>query len=112
MQPGLLGEFETIYAELAPTVTVIGRDPSGDVDAPDPFGTHRAFTTSPPRTYRWRRRMASTQWTGLIATFGDHHRLGRDRLARLTSALHAAIERHGGVVTVAGGTYLLLAQRA
>ena len=111
VQPGLLGEFETIYAELAPTVTVIGRDPSGDVDAPDPFGTHSAFTTAPPRTYRWGRRMGPTQWTGLIATFGDHRGLGRDRLARLTSALHDAIERHGGVVTVAGGTYLLLAQR-
>ena len=110
--PDLLGEFEAIYAELAPTLGVIGRDPSGDVDAPDPFGTHGAFATDPPRTYRWRRRMTPTQWAGMIATFGDHRRLGPERLGRLTSALQDAIERHGGVVRVAGGTYLLLAERA
>lgn len=107
----LRGEFESIYAELAPTVTVIGRDPSGDVDAPDPFGTHSAFTTAPPRTYRWQRRMAFAQWAGLVTTFGDHRRLGPARLGRLTSALRDAIQRHGGVVDVAGGTYLLLAER-
>ncbi|HET6666034.1 MAG TPA: class I SAM-dependent methyltransferase [Intrasporangium sp.] len=112
VQADLLGEFEASYAELAPTLSVIGRDPSGDVDAPDPFGAHSAFTTAPPRTYRWHRRMTAAQWAGLIATFGDHRRLGPDRLGRLTSALQDAIERHGGVVTVDGGTYLLLAQRA
>lgn len=56
--------------------------------------------------------MTAAQWAGLIATFGDHRRLGPDRLGRLTSALQDAIERHGGVVTLDGGTYLLLAQRA
>jgi SAM-dependent methyltransferase len=104
-------EFEAIYAELAPTATVIGRDPRDAVDAPDPFGTHPAFTTAAPRTYRWQRRMTSPEWAGLVATFGDHRRLGPERLGRLTSALQEAIERHGGVVTVAGGTYLLCAQR-
>ena len=111
VQPELLVEFEAIYADLAPTITVIGRDPSRGEDAPDPFATHADFTTASPRTYRWQRRLTSAAWSGLIATFGDHRRLGAETLQRLTSALRDAIERHGGIVRVDGGTYLLLARR-
>ena len=109
VEPGIPTEFEATYAELAPTLTVIGRDPSKGVDAPDPFHSHAAFTTVRPRTYRWQRRLSSAEWTGLIATFGDDRRLARDHLARLTSALQQAVDQHGGTVDVAGGTYLLLA---
>ena len=111
VQPELLVEFEAIYADLAPTITVIGRDPSRGEDAPDPFGSHTDFTTASPRTYRWQRRLTSAEWSGLITTFGDHLRLGADTLQRLTSALQDAIERRGGIVRVDGGTYLLLARR-
>lgn len=111
VQPDLLAEFETIYADVAPSITVIGRDPSHDDDAPDPFATHGAFTAASPRVYRWRRRMTSAQWAGLVATFADHRHLGSETLARLTSALQDAVERQNGVVRVHGGTYLLSARR-
>ena len=39
-------------------------------------GRHAAFVTAAPRNYRWRRRLTSDQWSGLLATFGDHQQLG------------------------------------
>ena len=111
VQAALVSEFEAVYADLAPTAAVIGRDPSRTDDAPDPFAGHPAFTALPPRTYHWQRRLTSAEWAGLVATFGDHIRLGPVALRRLTAALQNAIDRHGGVVDVAGGTYLLVARR-
>jgi SAM-dependent methyltransferase len=112
VRPALLESFEAIYAELAPEAAVIGREPTGEEDAPDPFAVHAAFTSAAGRTYRWRRRLTGAAWVGLVETFSDHQRLGPDALARLTAALKAAIERQGGVVQIAGGTYVLAAQRA
>lgn len=66
--------------------------------------------TAAPRNYRWRRRLTSDQWSGLLATFGDHQQLGPpDALARLTGALEWVIDRSGGTVHVVGGTHLQLA---
>lgn len=107
----LLSEFEAVYAELAPTLTVIGRDPSLDGDPDDALDGHPAFATAAPRTYRWHRRLTSVQWSGLIATFSDHQQLQPDGLDRLTAALEAVIQRNGGTVKVTGGTYLQLARR-
>jgi SAM-dependent methyltransferase len=111
VQPGLLERFERIYAELAPGLTVIGRDPSRDRDAPDPFTEDPAFLAARPRTYRWQRRLTSAQWVGLVGTFSDHRRLGPEALARLGAALDEAIRRHDGEVRVHGGTYVLTARR-
>lgn len=111
VQPALLAEFEAIYADLAPDATVIGGDPSRDEDAPDPFAVHAAFTGAHRRTYRWRRRLSGEEWVGLVGTFSDHQRLAPEVLDRLGAALDAAVRRHGGRVQVAGGTYLLAAQR-
>jgi SAM-dependent methyltransferase len=107
----VLAELEAVYADIAPGLTVIGRDPSTAADAPDPFAVHGDFTVSRPRTYRWHRRLTGAQWAGLVGTFGDHRRLGPEHLGRLTSALADVIGRHGGTVTVARGTYVLLARR-
>ncbi|GAA1993684.1 class I SAM-dependent methyltransferase [Terrabacter lapilli] len=109
--PRLLREFEEVYADLAPALTVIGRDPSRDSAQADPLGRHTAFVTARPRTYRWVRRLTSDQWSGLISTFSDHQLLGLEALFRLTTALETVIQRHGGIVTVNGGTYLQLARR-
>lgn len=38
--PDLLNEFEAVYAELAPTLAVIGRDLSRDGDPDDPLERH------------------------------------------------------------------------
>ncbi|MGY2703800.1 class I SAM-dependent methyltransferase [Nocardioides sp. HB32] len=107
----LLTEFRAIYADLAPAATVIGGAPGGVPDAPDPFTSHPAFTASAPRTYRWQRRLTGAQWADLVATFGDHRRLRPEILHRLRSALRESIERHGGIVDVEGGTYVLRARR-
>jgi SAM-dependent methyltransferase len=107
----LLSELEAVYADMAPTLTVIGRDPSRDADPDDPLDGHPAFVTSGPRTYRWRRRLTSVQWSGLLATFSDHQQLGPDALDRLTAALESVIQNHGGTVQVVGGTYLQMARR-
>lgn len=111
VSPDLLSEFEAVYAELAPSLTVIGRDPSRDGEPHDPLDAHPAFVTAASRTYRWDRRLTSVQWSGLIATFSDHQQLCPDALDRLAAALDSVIQSHGGTVQVTGGTYLLLARR-
>ena len=111
VEPALLAEFEASYREHAPGVPVIGRDVSGTDDAPDPLEHHSAFRNLRRRTYRWNRMMSADEWTGLIATFGDHRRLGSDALRALQHALARVIDAQDGPLRVRGGTYAVLAER-
>lgn len=107
----LLGEVQTIYRELAPTAHVIGSDPSTLPDPHDPCADHPAFASTVTRRYRWNRTMTAEEWAGLVGTFGDHMRLGIDRVVTLQQALSQMIERVGGTINVHGGTYLQLARK-
>ncbi len=111
VDPVVLAEFDAVYREHAPGVRVIGRDVSGTDDALDPLEEHPAFHTLRRCTYRWNRTMSADEWTGLIATFGDHRSLGAEALGALQHALTRVIETHGGRLAVRGGTYALLAER-
>ena len=60
----------------------MGRDPSGDQDS-DPFEGSADFRSLGSRNYRWPRILNADEWTGMLATFSDHARLGEDRLLDL-----------------------------
>jgi SAM-dependent methyltransferase len=107
----VIAAFDAVYRELAPGVASLGHDPSGTDDGPDPFAAGDAFTRLEPRTYRWERTFDADGWTGLVATFSDHQRLGRERLAALQRALSTVIADLGGVVRAQCGTYVLCARR-
>jgi SAM-dependent methyltransferase len=106
----LLAAFDDAYRAHAPTLSVVGRDPSGGEDT-DPFEGSPDFTSLGSRTYRWPRILDADEWTTMLATFSDHARLGGSRLQDLQSALRKAIEEAGGVVRSHCGTYVWIARR-
>lgn len=106
----ILAAFGEAYRAHAPDLSVVGRDPSGDPDS-DPFEGCPEFRSLGRRLYRWPRIMDADEWTGMLATFSDHARLGERRLLDLQTALRRAIERTGGVIQSQCGTYGWMAQR-
>ena len=110
LDEALLDAFEAVYRSHAPELEVLGRDPSGLPDV-DPFTGCMRFTPGQPQTYRWPRQLSADEWVGMLATFSDHQRLGRDRLTHLQDALRATIMTAGGVVRSMCGTYVWWARR-
>jgi SAM-dependent methyltransferase len=110
LDESLLDAFDAAYRVHAPELRVVGRDPSGAPDV-DPFAGSDRFTAGEARTYHWSRQLSTTEWVGMLATFTDHRRLGRERLAHLQDAVRTAIRTSGGVVRSACGTYVWSARR-
>jgi SAM-dependent methyltransferase len=110
LDESLLEAFDAAYRVHAPELKVVGRDPSGATDV-DPFAGSDRFTTGEARTYRWSRQLSADEWVGMLATFSDHQRLGRERLSHLQDAVRTAVLTSGGVVRSACGTYVWSARR-
>ena len=110
LDESLLEAFEAVYRVHAPELDVVGRDPSGLPDT-DPFAGSAHFTPGRSQVYRWPRQLSADEWVGMVATFSDHQRLGRDRLTLLQDALRAAALQAGGVVRSMCGTYVWSARR-
>ncbi len=110
LDESLLDAFDAAYRLHAPELTVVGRDPSGAPDV-DPFARSNQFSPGESRTYRWPRHLSADEWVGMLATFSDHQRLGRERLTDLQAAVRGAIRASGGVVRSACGTYVWSARR-
>ena len=110
LDESLLEAFDAAYRVHAPELTVVGRDPSRATDV-DPFAESNQFTPGKARTYRWSRQLSADEWVGMLATFSDHQRLGRERLNNLQAAVRTAIQASGGVVRSACGTYVWSARR-
>ena len=111
LDPPMLKAFSEVYAECAPELEVIGRDPTGLPDR-DPFSGSDQFTPGESRTYRWPRALSGEDWVAMLATFSDHRRLGHDRLLGLQDALRDAISARGGTVQSTCGTYVWVSHRA
>jgi hypothetical protein len=108
----LLAAFGEAYGAHAPELTVVGRDPGEDgAQDTDPFEGSADFMSLGTRSYRWPRSLGADEWTGMLATFSDHARLGEPRLRDLQSALRRASEQAGGVVRSQCGTYVWMARR-
>ena len=107
----MLRAFESVYAECAPELKVLGRDPTGSPDR-DPFTGSDLFAPGRSRTYRWWRELSADDWVTMLATFSDHRRLGQGRLRELQSTLRETIQAHGGTVRSLCGTYVWLSRRA
>ena len=106
----VLTEFRAVYEAYAPDLSVVGQDPSGVKDS-DPFCGVMSLTAGETRTYRWVREFDAADWTGMLGTFSDHQRLGRERLTVLQQALCRIIDRQGGVIAAQGGTYVWSARK-
>lgn len=96
-----------VYHELAPDLVASGS--AGDDN------THLRrlqasgwFSSVEGVTYPAERVWALDDWIGNLGTQSNHVLLG-DRLPRLLAALRAALLRHGPVVRVSGGTYVIRA---
>lgn len=103
--------FDAVYRQHAPDADGLGHDPSASQDH-DPFAGREGFVWTETRTYPWERELTADAWVALVATYSDHQRLGRERLASLQGALHETITRLGGTVRAHGGAYVRLARRA
>jgi SAM-dependent methyltransferase len=110
LDDAVLNQFRAAYRVHAADLAVVGQDPRGLQDA-DPFRNLRSLTTGETRTYRWVREFDATDWTGMVATFSDHQRLGPDRLTALQQALRQVIDQHGGLIAAQGGTYVWSARK-
>ena len=110
LEDSLLREFRAAYEAHAPDLSVVGQDPSGLPDA-DPFRNVTSLTPGETRTYRWVREFDANEWTGMVGTFSDHQRLGREHLTALQLALRGIIDQHGGVISARGGTYVWAARK-
>ena len=106
----VLTAFVEAYHAHAPELSVVGRDPNGDQDS-DPFEGSADFRSLGRRNYRWPRILNADEWTGMLATFSDHARLGQDRLLDLQLDLRTTIEQNGGVIQSQCGTYGWMARR-
>ena len=106
----ILGAFDEAYRAHAPELSVVGRDPSGGQDN-DPFEGSADFRSLGSRLYRWPRILDADEWTGMLATFSDHARLGEHRARDLQLAVRRTIEQAGGVVRSQCGTYVWMARR-
>jgi SAM-dependent methyltransferase len=106
----LVEAFAAVYAQYAPELEVLGRDPTGSPDE-DPFSRSDDFTPGETRTYRWPREVDADGWVSMLATFSDHRRLGRDRLRDLQDRLRGVICASGGTVRSRCGTYVWLSRR-
>ena len=110
LDDALLAEVRNAYETYAPGLSVLGQDPSGLQDA-DPFRGLPSLSAGETRTYRWVREFEGVDWTGMLGTFSDHQRLGKERLSALQRAVRRIIERHGGVIVAQGGTYVWSARK-
>ena len=80
--------FASIYASLAPKATqYVPLPPTDWEDSP---ALREAFSSIENRIYEWRRTLSTEEWVGMVTTFSDHQRLGRERLTTLQHALTSA----------------------
>jgi len=110
LDEAVLTPFREAYQAQAAELSVVGQDPSAGKDA-DPFRGVASLTPGETRTYRWVREFDAADWTGMLGTFSDHQRLGRERLTALQQALCRIIDQQGGAITARGGTYVWSARK-
>jgi SAM-dependent methyltransferase len=103
--------MDRLYGPLAPELPARGVGSQGPPDVGEvPPGL--SFSQPACRTFPWTQEYTSDQWVDLLRTQSDHRLLPPDRLDALTSAIHRAIEDHGGTYTHSYVCWLWTLQRA
>jgi SAM-dependent methyltransferase len=111
LEPPAIEALDRVYRRLAPEITQSWRPSAAwaPVRPDDDPLVRGGFMPLRTRTYKSSGRWTADEFVAMAATTSSHLRLG-DRLAPLTSEVHAAIEALGGAVRMHRTTFLALAR--
>ena len=111
VHPGLHEAIQAVYDEFMPRPgkkVWFNEAKAAEIAAiPEKYG----FTDCTYRLYRRTRDFTAAEYIRLLGTYSDHIALGEGTLARFNAGIEAAINRHGGVITIGDIVDLELAQR-
>lgn len=109
--PGLHEEIQEVYAEFMPRSgkkVWFHEEKAAEIAAiPQKYG----FTGCTYRLYRRTRDFTAAEYVRLLGTYSDHIALGEEKLHRFNAGIEAAINRHGGIITINDIVDLELAQK-
>ncbi|MBQ2709228.1 MAG: class I SAM-dependent methyltransferase [Clostridia bacterium] len=98
--PGLHEAIQAVYAEFMPRSggkVWFHEEKAAELAAiPQKYG----FTGCTYRLYRRTRDFTAAEYVRLLGTYSDHIALGEEKLRRFNAGIEAAINRHGGVITI------------
>lgn len=104
--------IDEIYRDVAPSLHDVRRGGvRGRIELYGAPLTDAGFAGLETREYPWQHAYARADFTGLLATYSDHHLLPDDVRSDLLDAVGALVDELGGSVTVHYETHALLARR-
>ena len=107
--------FDEIYARLAPELEKRTEALSWYFSSESPVMAELSaspdFTEIGFTAFDWQRSLDTRDYETLLGTYSDHAALPADRRSALFTALTAAIDQHGGSITLSYRTGLFVARR-
>lgn len=104
-------QIDAAYAEFAPDLRTPAPGAHSITSWWDVVANSGLFTDLEKREYPWVAEYSADSWIRLLKTYSDHRALPDDRRKRLHTAVHEAIEKHGGVHRFQTVTEVILAHK-
>jgi SAM-dependent methyltransferase len=114
-QTDLYEPFLAAYRAAVPRFEATGpMHPASEVERLRPWwlevGEADGFGAAEQRVYDWSETYSTDEYVSLLQTHSDHILLSHEQRAALLTAVAAAIEQHGGAITLAYRTWLHLSR--
>jgi SAM-dependent methyltransferase len=114
LRDALVAVYQTAVPDLPPDGPMhpANQAPDGDQDWVGDVGAAGGFTDPAVRYYEWSLEYGVDEYAGLLDTLSEVRLLGAERRRALLAGVRAAIDEHGGTLTMPLATRVCLARAA